>query len=115
LKALVVGFGSIGKRHANNLLKIPNMEVIICTNQKDSPYFKRKFKIVNSIAQGIEEKPDFAIIANVTSEHINTAIKLAKRGIDLFIEKPLSNSLDHCKYLERIVKKKKIVTMIGCN
>jgi predicted dehydrogenase len=115
LKALVVGFGAIGKRHGNNLLKIPNMEVIICTNQKDNINLKRKFKIVNTIKRGIEEKPDFAIIANVTSEHINTAIKLAKVGIDLFIEKPLSNSLDHCKYLDGIVKKKKIVTMIGCN
>jgi predicted dehydrogenase len=110
-----VGFGSIGKRHANNLLKIPKMEVIICTSQKYNANITKKFKIVDSLTQGIEEEPDFAIIANVTSMHIETAIKLAKAGIDLFIEKPLSNSLNRCKYLESLVKKKKIVTMIGCN
>ena len=115
MKALVVGFGSIGKRHADNLLKFSKMKVIICTNQKCSPYLKKKFKIVNSLKKGIEEKPDFAIIANVTNAHVDTAIKLAKAGIDLFIEKPLSNSLNRCKYLEGIVKKKKIVTMMGCN
>jgi len=115
LKVLVVGFGSIGKRHANNLLSIPKMEVIVCTSQKSSPYFKKKFKIVNSVTQGIEERPDFAIIANVTSSHVDTAIKLAKAGIDLFIEKPLSDSLNRCKYLNDIVKKKRIVTMMGCN
>ena len=115
LKALVVGFGSIGKRHANNLLKFSNMKVIICTSKKHSTYFKKKFKIVNSLTKGIEERPDFAIITNVTNAHVDTAIKLAKARIDLFIEKPLSNSLNRCKYLEDIVKKKKIVTMIGCN
>ena len=115
MKALVVGFGSIGKRHANNLLKFSNMKVIICTSQIPSIDVQRKFKIVNSIENGIKEKPDFAIIANVTNLHVDTSIKLAKAGVDIFIEKPLSNSLNQCKYLNNIVKKEKIITMIGCN
>ena len=71
----MVGFGSIGKRHANNLLKFSNMKVIICTSKKHSTYFKKKFKIVNSLTKGIEERPDFAIITNVTNAHVDTAIK----------------------------------------
>ena len=35
LKILVVGYGSIGKRHVTNLLTIPNIEIIICTHRND--------------------------------------------------------------------------------
>ena len=34
-KILVVGYGSIGKRHIENLLSISNLEVIVCTKRKD--------------------------------------------------------------------------------
>ena len=69
----------------------------------------------NSINQCIQEKPDVALITNETSYHIDTAIKLANFGIPLFIEKPLSNSMKKINELKSIIKKKKIITMVGCN
>ncbi len=114
MKALVIGYGSIGKRHVKNLQKISKIEIIVCTKQK---IFKKnkKIKFVHSIKHGITEKPDFAIISNVTSSHLKTSINLAKNGIDLFIEKPLSYSLSTCNDLKKIVKQKRLVTMMGCN
>ena len=35
MKVIVVGYGSIGKRHVNNLLLIPNVEIIICTRRNN--------------------------------------------------------------------------------
>ena len=116
MKVLVVGFGSIGKRHINNLLKYPNVELIICTRKNSINLETRKnFKIVQSIEQGINENPDIAFITNVTSVHVSTAIKLAESGIDLLIEKPLSNSMESIDKLSEIVQKKKINVMVGCN
>ena len=40
---------------------------------------------------------------------------VAKAGIDIFIEKPLSNSMKDIHKLSKIVKNKKIKIMIGCN
>jgi len=114
LKALVVGLGSIGKRHVDNLLKIPNMSIVILSSRKIVKKNKR-VKIVNTIKDAVVMKPDFAIIANVTSVHVSTAIQIAKKGIDLFIEKPLSNSLHGIERLEKIVNEKKLITMMGCN
>ena len=114
LKVLVVGYGSIGKRHVKNLLKHSKVEIIICTKRTDIIVTKR-CKVVNSLQKGINEKPDVALITNVTNLHIPTAIKLAKSGIDLFIEKPLSNSIKQVEELSKIVKNKKIKVMIGCN
>jgi len=110
----VIGYGSIGKRHVKNLLSIPKMQIIICTKQKIRNPSPRKVKIVNSISDCLKEKPDIGLIANVSSLHVPIAIKLAKAGIDLFIEKPLSNSLKGTKELLRIVRKKKLITQMGC-
>jgi predicted dehydrogenase len=55
------------------------------------------------------------IIANETSLHVTTAIKLANEGLDLFLEKPLSNSLQDVEKLRTIIKKKKLITQMGCN
>lgn len=114
MKVLVVGYGSIGKRHVDNLLKYFNTEIIICTKRKDLKVNK-KCKVVKTIELGIKENPNVAFVTNVTSIHINTAIKLAKAGIDIFIEKPLSNSMKDIHKLSKIVKNKKIKIMIGCN
>lgn len=113
MKALVVGYGSIGKRHVKNLLTLSNIEIIIFTNRKDENL--KKCKVFNSLEKCLKEEPDFAIISNVTNLHVKTAIKLANKGIDLFIEKPLSNNMKNIKKLQTIVKRKKIITMIGCN
>ena len=43
-KVLVVGYGSIGKRHVNNLLKESNFEIIICTKQKNLKFRDKRVR-----------------------------------------------------------------------
>ena len=116
MKILVVGYGSIGKRHVNNLLKIPNIEIIIYTHRSDiDNEIKNKCKIFKSLNDCIDEKPVASIISNVTSLHIETALKLASAGLHLFIEKPLSNNLENIEKLSNIVYDKKLITFMGYN
>lgn len=115
MKILVVGYGSIGKRHIINLSSIPRLEILVCTRRKSDKFLtQKKCKVFRSLADAIKEKPDAAIIANITSLHLQTAIKLANANVDLFIEKPLSNSLNGINELLISVKKKKLVTQMGC-
>lgn len=114
MKALVIGYGSIGKRHVENLVSYKNYDVIIVTKQKDIPKMRR-VKIFDNLDDAINEKPEIALITNETRFHIQVATKLAKNGINLFIEKPLSDSLKGITTLQKIIKKKKLVTMVGCN
>tara|TARA_Y100000590_G_scaffold462949_1_gene628434 strand:- start:1167 stop:2156 length:990 start_codon:yes stop_codon:yes gene_type:complete len=114
-KILIIGFGSIGKRHMRNILSKKNMQVIICTKRNDFKNNEKNVKIVKTIDEGIAERPDIAFVTNETSYHVNTAIKLAKEGIDLFIEKPLSSSTNGIKKLKKIVKDNGIISLIGCD
>jgi len=114
-KILIVGYGSIGKRHMRNILSKKNMNIIICSKRKDLKFQEKNIKIVKTIDQGIAEKPDMAFITNETNYHISVATKLANAGIDLFIEKPLSSSENGIKQLKKIIKQKGIITLIGCD
>ncbi len=115
MNVLVVGYGSIGKRHITNLSKFPNLQIFVCTNRKHDLFLKnKKCKVFNSLDDCIKQKLDVAFITNTTNLHVKTAIKLANANIHIFIEKPLSNSTNDVKLLLNTIKKKKLVTMMGC-
>lgn len=116
MNVLVVGCGSIGKRHINNLIKLNNIEsVFVYTKNKyclKELCNERKIRAINNLS---DIKPDFAIIANETYKHIDTAISLAESGINLFIEKPLSHSLAKTDTLKNIVKEKGLKVYVAYN
>ena len=113
---LIVGYGSIGKRHLKNFLQFKDIQLIVYTKRNDLQLLKKEgVKVSNSLTECLKENPDVGVIANETSLHIPIAIKLAKSGLDLFLEKPLSNSLKDVGKLHAIVKKKKLITQMGCN
>jgi len=114
-KVLVVGYGSIGRRHVKNLLKYSKYEILILTKRKMDNKEKSRIKYFNSLTDALKEKPEIGFITNETSFHVEIAIKLAKKNIHLFIEKPLSNSNKNIKKLQKIVKKNKLITQMGCN
>ena len=114
MKVAIIGYGSIGKRFTDIILHIPNTEIIICT-KKETIKNNKKLIICHSIKECLRLQPDVVFITNVTSAHIPTAKIFAKKGIHLFIEKPLSSSLKDIDDLSSIIKSKKLITMVGCN
>ena len=114
-KALIVGYGSIGTRHVKNLMSIGSMKILILTKRKNLGINQKNVKVIHNLKDALNEKPDFAVIANETRYHVPIALKLAKFGLDLFIEKPLSDSMKDIKKLGKIICEKKLITQIGCN
>tara|TARA_B110000014_G_scaffold126105_1_gene86795 strand:+ start:559 stop:1551 length:993 start_codon:yes stop_codon:yes gene_type:complete len=116
LKFLIAGYGSIGKRHLKNILSNSNSKIIIYSKRKDlSNLEKKNIKVSNSLDKCLDENPNAALITNETSNHIPISKKLAQAGLDLFIEKPLSNSLKSVSDVIKITKNKKLMTLMGCN
>lgn len=116
MKYLVVGSGSIGKRHIRNLLSIkvkPEDIAVVDTREDRRQEVKDMFSIqnlYNSFESAMEAKKyDAALICTPTSLHIPTAVHLAKKGIHMIIEKPLSHNLEGVEELKEIVDKNKVV------
>lgn len=123
MNALVVGYGSIGRRHINNLSQLDSIEeIIVYTKIKDcfENTCEKKISFIDATIMGLgtvaeRYKVDFAIIANETYKHIDAAINLAGKGVHLFIEKPLSHNLDKVDLLKEIVQKNQIKAFVAYN
>jgi predicted dehydrogenase len=112
LKFLIVGFGSIGKRHFDNLMQIQGVEVSILSRRQITQHGAR---VYNSLDQALNDEFDAVFIANETALHISTAIAFAERGRHLFIEKPLSHNLEDVDKLTNLVGEYNLKLMIGNN
>ncbi len=102
MRFVVVGLGSIGKRHKKNLLSLGH-EVVPCHRDDDLGKLLSK------------NKPDGVFICNPTSLHLATAMIAADAGVNIFLEKPISHNLKGVGKLLELVKKKKLILIIGYN
>lgn len=112
LKLLIVGFGSIGKRHFDNLTQIQGVEASILSRR---PITQPGAGVYNSLEQALNDKFDAVFISNETALHVPTAIAFAEKGCHLFIEKPLSDSLKDVDKLTNLVGKYNLKVMVGNN
>lgn len=115
MNVLVVGCGSIGRRHIANLISLNDIDDIFVYSSVNNVlglFNNPRVKLVKSL-DNVDVA--FAIIANETYRHIDTAIILAQKGINLFIEKPLSGNLKRINELRSIARKKKIKICVGYN
>jgi predicted dehydrogenase len=116
LKALVVGYGSVGKRHIQNLSELPGMTITVFTHRKNDSFLKQKKCIIfRNLQDCVSKTYDFAIIANESNLHIETALVLARKNIPFILEKPLSHKMKNVKKLISLIKKNNLITLMGCN
>jgi len=114
---LVIGCGSIGKRHLGNLLALKADVMAFDIQEAPRREVKRKFdiEVVDRLEEAWERNPQVALIAVPTSLHVALALQAAKHGCHLFIEKPLSDKLEGVDQLLNSVRKRALTTLVGCN
>jgi len=91
MKCLVIGYGSIGQRHARILQGMGNTVALLTKSEIAG------WPVFQSVSQAVESwKPGYIVVANETSLHSNILEQLAElnyRGIVL-VEKPLATNVD---------------------
>jgi predicted dehydrogenase len=96
VKALVVGLGSAGRRHARNWAALGLGELLIC-RQTDTPQPEPlgvEARLFTDLSQALAEKPDVTIVTNPTSLHVATARAAVAEGAHVLVEKPVGHSAD---------------------
>lgn len=118
-RVLVSGLGSIGSRHLKNL-RAEGITALAFTDPRQTLDAERKegnppqaFKEFETALA--EFKPTIVFICSPTSFHIAQATLAARAGCHLFIEKPLSHTLEGIDALISACEKHHLVTMVGCN
>lgn len=114
MKMLVVGLGSIAAKHINAIRRIDKDSCIYALRSTAGAEEKEGISNLYALDEAENIKFDFAIISNPTSEHKKTIEKLLVLKCPLFIEKPVSNTVDMQDIIAEI-KRLDILTYIACN
>jgi len=114
MKICVIGGGSIGKRHLNNIKILdPNIGLFCLKRAYDKQFEIDYFcKVIIKSEEIISNNVDSIMICNPTSLHVEW-IKFAHvNNLNVFIEKPLVSSLEQFAEIKEL-KFKKSVSFIG--
>ncbi len=116
LKALVIGSGSIGRRHAQNLkclgvdVTLSDIDTELVKKTCEQEGYTPCNNLDDAIASGTY---DLALVCTPNHLHIPLAQKIAEAKINLFIEKPLSHSYDGVDHLLATAAKNDIIASVG--
>jgi len=120
IRTLIIGLGRIGKIHLGNLQAIDEVEIVgICDPTDEAKVFSNKAgltfyqKDFTDVADQVQA--DAIVICSPTDTHANYVSIAAKKGIDVFCEKPLDLSLEKVKQVLKTVNESKIKLMLGFN
>ncbi len=94
---LLVGYGSIGRRHLANLSRLGVRDwAVVHTGAGTLPFEPPcPVRTYSDLVDALDaEQPTFAVIANPTALHLGSALACVKRGCHLLLEKPVSHTLD---------------------
>jgi predicted dehydrogenase len=117
-KILIIGAGSIGRRHAANLSRIGCRISVydvarehlqsVCSENGYSPVFDLSVALKTG---------DFsaAVICTPNNQHISSALMAVDAGLDVFIEKPLSDSMEGVDNLISSIRRSGCIAMAGFN
>jgi predicted dehydrogenase len=106
MKTLIAGFGSIGRRHLNNLRALGETDfVLLRSHHSTLPEDDIKgLPVETTIEKALAHKPQAVVISNPTSLHLDVAIPAAQAGCTILIEKPVSHSMDRINELQIALK-----------
>jgi hypothetical protein len=118
MKVLLIGCGSIGKRHALNLLEIvPEAQFAMMNSNGLENDFAEKIGAKMLTKWDTIEDLDLVIVANPSAYHANHVEKIIVSNLPAYIEKPLVTSLNDLNNLKTLTNNhthdKPI--MMGCN
>lgn len=115
-KILLVGCGSIGKRHAECLRDIGIEKFIFFDTEYERAEALAKTyggAAVTSYEEGLATDANCVYILSPTKLHVEQAKAALEAGKHVFLEKPLSDSLVGIDELETLAAEKKLVVEVG--
>ena len=109
---LVVGTGSIGSRHIENLIKF-NCNVGAYSFRKEGLRKIKNIVYENNLNAATIRKYDGVVIANNTDEHLKVSKLCSEENKPFYIEKPISHSMKDVLEISEQIKNKSLFTRVG--
>ena len=100
LNVLVVGLGSIGRRHARLLKEMPDVRVSVVepvqANIDRAVGEAGPVKVYPTLEDALRHPFDIVMIATPHTMHTAQTVQCLEAGCNVFCEKPMSDTLEGC-------------------
>jgi predicted dehydrogenase len=111
---LIVGVGSVGTRHLENLRRLGHDDVVLYrTGHRPRLTPVPEAPSENDLEGALARQPQAALICNPTALHVPVALAAARAGCHLFVEKPLSHSMEGVVELRREIERRGLTALVG--
>jgi len=115
-RVLVVGQGSIGLRHLQNIRKImPEADICVLRHKSPRDLSGLSVRVLDTIEEAQKFGPQVAIIANPAPFHLQISDLLIRQGCHILIEKPLSIGTAGVVDFLKEVKERGLICQVGYN
>lgn len=119
MRILLVGLGSIGRRHLANLRELqPNAEIAVLRsgmNGKDGIVPPDADRVFFDIGEAAAFGAKCAFICTPSPFHVEAALRLIESGSHIFIEKPIAAEADGVAELLECADSRRRIVMVGYN
>ena len=119
MKFLIVGTGSIGRRHFKNILSLGGHHVAVVRSKRNMDAPQREFfakyrpQVFYNLKAALAKKPDAVLVCNPTSLHVSTARAAIRADAHVFVEKPISHTQAGIDALLREARERKKIIYVG--
>lgn len=115
MKTLIVGLGSIGRRHLRHLAALGQKDILLCrTHQSTLPDDELAgYAVETDLGVALAQQPDAVIVSNPTALHMDTAIPAAWAGCHILLEKPIAHDMSRVPELQKAVKENNVRVLVG--
>ncbi len=120
MRALIVGFGAIGRRHAANLLALrpeTQLQVLLPAGSGSAKHLVAGAAAVHELDAAIRAKPNLAILCSPSAARLEYLLPLLEAGIPCYVEKPLVASIHEARELRAYIARRPALpaVSVGCN
>lgn len=117
MKLLVIGAGSIGKRHAANAACLVNDVAVFDSDETKAESVAKEVGALHfsRLEEALAWQANGIVISTPHKTHVEIARKAIASGSDILIEKPISHTLDGVSELLSDAKKRKRRIFVVCN
>jgi predicted dehydrogenase len=130
VRILVAGLGAIGQRHARNLRTVcgDGLELLAYRRRRLPHVITEALQrddsrdveadlgltVFDDLEAALAARPDAVFVCTPSSGHLDIAQRAADAGCHLFIEKPISHTVDGVEKLRETAAAKQLVVLVGC-
>jgi predicted dehydrogenase len=116
-RLIIAGLGLVGRRHAEAIRRLKNVELAGIVDPSDSARryaADRGLPWFGSLSEGFaDQTPDGVILATPTPLHVDQGLECVAEGCPTLVEKPLATSADDARRLVDAAKDAGVPLLVG--